>query len=394
MISIYSLIWTFINCGLMALVILFLRTRKNFLARYGTFSLIVLFFCCIVRMFIPVEFPDHQFVLHNTFIYNHLLNPFFTLTFPEWTIYVILGIWVLGSVVVFLRLFRQTLKTERAILANYQPAGPLALEVLRELDPSGKIDIRISPNIIVAILTGFSHPVIYLPAVDYSEQELRYILLHEYTHYKRKDIWRKLFFNVLYVIFWWNPFIYVLRQEANELIEFQCDKQLAKDLNEWEVVDYLQILRDNVERMQDSSVESSLTTIGFAENTNSSSTLQRFRLLLNRTEKSRTRIVPKIIVLVIAVVWMFCSYYFILQAYYDTPSNEMWGNRIVDVATNDNAYLEEQEDGSYLFYFSGVIIPISKEEVDAGLYDPYPIKPYSDNSGLFSTILEWLQTLK
>ena len=302
MISIYSLIWTFINCGLMALVILFLRTRKNFLARYGTFSLVVLFFCCIIRMFIPVEIPNFQYIIHNTFIYNHLLNPFFTLTFPEWTIYVILGIWVLGSVVVFLRLFRQTLKTERAILANYQPAGPLALEVLRELDPSGKIDIRISPNIIVAILTGFSHPVIYLPAVDYSEQELRYILLHEYTHYKRKDIWRKLFFNVLYVIFWWNPFIYVLRQEANELIEFQCDKQLAKDLNEWEVVDYLQILRDNVERMQDSSVESSLTTIGFAENTNSSSTLQRFRLLLNRTEKSRTGIVPKIIVLVIAVV--------------------------------------------------------------------------------------------
>lgn len=394
MISIYSLIWTFINCGLMALVILFLRTRKNFLARYGTFSLVVLFFCCIIRMFIPVEIPNFQYIIHTTFIYNHLLNPFFTLTFPEWTIYVILGIWVLGSVVVFLRLFRQTLKTERAILANYQPAGPLALEVLRELDPSGKIDIRISPNIIVAILTGFSHPVIYLPAVDYSEQELRYILLHEYTHYKRKDIWRKLFFNVLYVIFWWNPFIYVLRQEANELIEFQCDKQLAKDLNEWEVVDYLQILRDNVERMQDSSVDSSLTTIGFAENTNSSSTLQRFRLLLNRTEKSRTGIVPKIMVLVIAVAWMICSYYFILQAYYTAPSNEMWDNTIVDVATNNNAYLEEQKDGSYIFYYSGAAISIPKEEVDTGMYDIYPIKPYSDNSGLFSTILEWLQTLK
>lgn len=394
MISIYSLIWTFINCGLMALVILFLRTRKNFLARYGTFSLVVLFFCCIVRMFIPVEIPNFQYILHNTFIYNHLLNPFFTLTFPEWTLYVILGIWFIGSVVVFLRLFRQTLKTERAILANYQPAGPLALEVLRELDPSGKIDIRISPNIIVAILTGFSHPVIYLPAVDYSEQELRYILLHEYTHYKRKDIWRKLFFNVLYVIFWWNPFIYVLRQEANELIEFQCDKQLAESLNEWEVVDYLQILRDNVERMQDNSVGNSLTTIGFAENTNSSSTLQRFRLLLNRTEKSRTGITPKVIVLVIAVVWMICSYYFILQTYYETPSNELWSTNTVNVATDNNAYLEEQKDGSYLFYYFGEPMEVSREDVNAGMYDLYPIKPYSENNGLLSIFLEWLQTLK
>ncbi|MCI5504107.1 MAG: hypothetical protein MR410_08495, partial [Eubacterium sp.] len=117
-------------------------------------------------------------------------------------------------------------------------------------------------------------------------------------------------------------------------------------------------------------------------------------LLLNRTEKSRTGIMPKVVILAIAITWMFCSYYFILQTYYDTPSNEMWGNRITDVATNDNAYLEEQEDGSYLFYYSGTAIPIPKEEVDAGMYDLYPIKPYSDNSGLFSTILEWLQTLK
>ena len=99
-------------------------------------------------------------------------------------------------------------------------------------------------------------------------------------------------------------------------------------------------------------------------------------------------------VLVIAVAWMICSYYFILQAYYTTPSNELWENQIVNVAGNNNAYLEEQEDGSYLFYFAGTAIPISKEDVDAGLYDPYPIKPYSDNSGLFSTILKWLQTLK
>ena len=72
----------------------------------------------------------------------------------------------------------------------------------------------------------------------------------------------------------------------------------------------------------------------------------------------------------------------------------MWDNTIVDVATNNNAYLEEQKDGSYIFYYSGAAISIPKEEVDTGMYDIYPIKPYSDNSGLFSTILEWLQTLK
>ena len=57
MISIYSLIWTFINCGVMTLLIKFLRRKKNFLARYGTFTLLVLSICSVIRLLVPVEFP-------------------------------------------------------------------------------------------------------------------------------------------------------------------------------------------------------------------------------------------------------------------------------------------------------------------------------------------------
>lgn len=391
MISIYSLIWTFINCGLMTLAILFLRTRKNFLARYGTFSLVVLFFCCIIRMFIPVEFPNHQYILHNTFLYNHLLKPFLTVTLPEWTLYFALIIWFIGSVIVFLRLFRQTLIAEREINTNCQPADRVAVELLKELDPSGKVDVKVSPNIIVAVLTGFFHPVIYLPAIDYSRQELRYILLHEYTHYKRKDIWTKLFFNILYVIFWWNPFIYVLKLEASGLIEFHCDKQLTKDLSEREVLNYLQILRDNVERMQDSTNSNSLTTIGFIEKANNGPTIQRFRLLLNRTAKSRTGIIPKVVVLVIAAVWMICSYYFILQTYYSAPSQDITEKNIETVATEDNAYLEELEDGSYIFHFKKFSSPVSKEEVESGMYDFYPIIHLTVNENWIEKLIHKIQ---
>lgn len=396
MISIYSLIWTFINCGLMALLILFLRTRKNFLARYGTFSLVVLFFCCIIRMFIPVEFPEHQFIIHSTSIYNHLLNPFFTISFPEWTLYFVLGIWFLGGVIVCLRLFWQTATVERDLITNCQPADSRTIAILRELDPAGKVEIKISPNIIVAVLTGFFHPIIYLPDVDYSDEELHYILLHEYTHYVRKDIWKKLFFNVLYAIFWWNPFVYILKQEASELIEFLCDRQLGKQLSEREVVEYLQILRDNVARMQNSSMDQSLKAIGFAKSSKmkNNPTRQRFRLLLQRTKKSRTGVVPKIVVVGIAAVWMVCSYYFILQAYYTAPSDELWGSKTTTVASDNNAYLEEQEDGSYLFYYYGEPMEVSKEEVDSGMYSIYPIKAYSKGNKLFSIMVNWIQNLK
>lgn len=378
----------------MTLVILFLRTRKNYLADYGTFALVVLFFCCIVRMFIPIEFPKHQFIIHNTFIYNHILKPFLTISIPDWVLYLVLALWLIGSIIVFFRLFRQASKTEHNIVTESSPAPAIVVQTLRALDPDGTVDIRMSSNIIVAILTGFFHPVIYLPDKEYTEEELKYILLHEYTHYQRKDIWKKLFFNALYVIFWWNPFIYILRHEASDLIEFHCDQQLARQLNEWEVVDYLQILRDNVERIQDSSTGESPATIGFVYKTKEGTTKQRFRLLLNRTAKSRTSIIPKVLILIFAIVWMIVSYYVILQTDYATPTEELWNSNIATVATSENAYLEEQDDGSYLFYFYGEAMEVPKEDVEAGMYDIYPIYNQPDKSSILSMIKQWIKNIK
>ena len=156
-------------------------------------------------------------------------------------------------------------------------------------------------------------------------------------------------------------------------------------------MDYLQILRDNVERIQTSSADDdSLTTIGFTYKTKNGPTRQRFRLLLNRTASTRTKLLPKVAIVAFAAIWMAFSYYFILQTKYAIPSDDVWQDDTVAMATDDNAYLEEQEDGSYLFYYGGTSIPATKEEVDSGLYDFYPIIEYKDDTNFFSKILSWI----
>lgn len=48
------------------------------------------------------------------------------------------------------------------------------------------------------------------------------------------------------------------------------------------------------------------------------------------------------------------------------------------MAGKENAYLLEQEDGSYIFYFYGTYTEVSAEDVESGLYDFYPIIEYQE----------------
>ena len=53
------------------------------------------------------------------------------------------------------------------------------------------IELYINPLISSPLLTGFFRPCIVLPCTDISEQNFQYTVLHELTHYKRRDMFYK-----------------------------------------------------------------------------------------------------------------------------------------------------------------------------------------------------------
>ena len=52
---------------------------------------------------------------------------------------------------------------------------------------------------------GLFSPKIVLPAQQYSETQYRYILLHEWMHIRRKDLWKKALMLAVAVLHWYNP---------------------------------------------------------------------------------------------------------------------------------------------------------------------------------------------
>lgn len=403
MITVYSLFWSIINCCLMAFVIFLLRTRTMLISKYGTAVLRFLTICCIVRILFPVEFPKHQYILADNFLYSWIVEHFKFILRPDFhrmVLTILIIIWIGGSLFSIFRLLKKSREVQKVIRDNGCTDYPEAAEVLASIDEDCHLSVRICSGISVPVLAGYYRPAIYFPEYSYTKRELRYILLHEYTHWRRHDIWKKLFMNIVCVLIWWNPAVYVIRKEVTQLIEFRCDKTLSKDFSDEEIVNYLDILLTSFERAQNPLIKTNLYTIEFVNTSKQYTIRQRFDLLLHRYTVTRHRWLPQALIVLLGLAWMFCSYYFILQTKYSFSEQsvqieDVKSKTVVNIAGEENAYLEEQENGSYIFYYdnnNGFSMEVSADDVKSGLYDFYPIIEYKeDNKNVFVEFFMMIQ---
>lgn len=108
-------------------------------------------------------------------------------------------------------------------------------ELLQADKIASELRLRRKPKVIVCekvlspMLIGFLRPVVILPNLDYTESEFRVILKHEFTHYKRHDLWYKFLLIVANGIHWFNPLVYVMLHQANRDLEFSCDDAVVKN---------------------------------------------------------------------------------------------------------------------------------------------------------------------
>lgn len=146
MITIYSLFWSIINCCLMAFIIFLLRTRTTLISRYGTAVLSFLTVCCVIRILVPVEFPKHQYILADNFIYSWIVKHFKFILLPEFrqtVLIVFIIIWILGSLFSIFRLMRKSARVQKVIRANACTDNSAAAKVLASIDADCKLPVRI-----------------------------------------------------------------------------------------------------------------------------------------------------------------------------------------------------------------------------------------------------------
>lgn len=83
------------------------------------------------------------------------------------------------------------------------------------------------------MIIGSMSPALILPekAHDWQEQLIYDIMRHEAMHYKLGDLWYKKFLLLVSDVYWFNPFVYLMRKLAYEDVELACDELVTKGLS-------------------------------------------------------------------------------------------------------------------------------------------------------------------
>lgn len=149
--------------------------------------------------------------------------------------YVFLGIWTAGMLVMLLFLLRSALRlnalTRSALPLQHTETRGLYRRCLHETGIKKEIPVYTTAYLHSPVLVGVLHPRIFLPLPvisDYSEPELRYMLLHELQHYRHRDILTGYFMNLALAVYWFNPLVWYARREMRSDREIACDASVLQ----------------------------------------------------------------------------------------------------------------------------------------------------------------------
>ena len=210
-------------------------------------TFIILWAVALLRLLFPISIPSvfsiyslANYSIHHDTIVERLPDgtipillqsqsevSYHNARFPVWLI-----VWGIGAVlcaiffgVAYVRClskFHAALPVYNEFVEQWQKVQPLKRH----------LSIRQSEYISAPLTYGIFRPVILLPKnTDWdNEQQLQYILLHEYTHIRHYDLVFKLFAVVALCIHWFNPMVWVLYILLNRDIELACDECVVRNL--------------------------------------------------------------------------------------------------------------------------------------------------------------------
>lgn len=103
-----------------------------------------------------------------------------------------------------------------------------------------KVPVELYTNNLISspLLIGFFRPCIVLPTVSMTTSDFQYTILHELTHYKRRDMFYKWLVQITVCLHWFNPLVYVMSREINRACEFSCDEAIISKLDYNSVQEY------------------------------------------------------------------------------------------------------------------------------------------------------------
>lgn len=350
---------------LIVLIYLILRSLKFTL---HTGSKLLLFFLGVIflRLLFPFELPHCIQVYIPNDISKYItwmrwaLFPNSNSTFCVWDILLI--IWICGSLIrahSLLRsyyFFQKTIRVLGQEKTSYKPFSSLMNNICLEQHIKNTFQVILMPNLGSPMICGLRKPVILLPdTLSVSKQDLYYILYHEVFHYTHHDLWIKLGTELLTVLYWWNPIVYLFQKQISNLLEVQIDEKVVTMPQAASPLDYIQCLMRVAQSGYQSTARFGISLCG------KNDLLRRVQLLLNEKHYRKSKLFQSLSTFCVLIVAIL-SLSFILEPSYTPPDIEESSFEL----TPENAYFVINSTGEYDIYLDHQYIA-TMEQIDETL---------------------------
>ena len=367
-ITFFSVWMTVLWSSILILIFYVLRTKYQLIDICSVSGVIVLYLFCVIRMVIPVEFSWTKVIAGGT-LYNRIYY-FFCIERNignDISVFDLLRlIWYSGTLLIILRYVIQYVKIARFFGGMPVQRNSKAAQIVDAVwNGSKKPDIIQTATVKTPCCFGVLRKKIMIPDKLYTEEQLRFILLHECSHLKNNDILVKNLINILCALYWWNPCVYLLKKDLSQSLEIRCDLTAVKELDHQLKGDYLAVIlseyRDSLKTRNSVGLHCD----------NPKLLLERFQLVANE----RRVLVKKgnILAWIISCCLLFISYSFIFQTKYDVSKEDIETEQNAYEVNSNNSYLIKTDDGTYFLRIQNKDIAISEEMAQMMIKEGYTV---------------------
>jgi bla regulator protein blaR1 len=212
-------------------------------------------------------------------------------------------LWICGTAFFSLRLTYAwwfTIKLRKSLRFIDNEWCALLQSISNNLEIHRWVALAESASISTPLVIGYLKPVVVVPVGMLSgltTDEVESILVHELAHIKRHDFLVNLLQSIVEVVFFFNPFVWLISNQIRKQREYCCDDIAVKYGNP---LIYVKALA----KIEEARIETSLLVLSLAGNKNQ--LLERIKRLMEKTINTQTA-KYKLVPVVLFVVGLICA---------------------------------------------------------------------------------------
>ena len=379
-VSFSSIFSSALSVTLLILLLLLFLKQKLVVTRFGLGCVYIFLILILFRGFLPVDFYS---IGLTTSIYSERILPwlrdffiqerFVIGNYSVTLLKLLLALWIMGSLTFALRLMKSAYTLKQRIKCSEKVTDEKTLQIFQYAletvcnKQTPVFQIVQNDDFGSPALFGIRRPVILLPHINYSEEELSLVFCHELLHYRHKDYIFQFFANILGVIYWWNPLVTLLFSTlTTQVQELWVDYQISNAGGKNQKINYLRVLATTLKQNQQPQIPDRADTqvLLLSDQQKCNFIRQRFDYIkTHSTIKSFT--FPGIL---ICLALFLSTYTIVLEPLY-TPTTDENGTPVFEDIEGQTYFI--QNGDKYDFYMQNTYVGTLDKIPD--VFKGYPI---------------------